>query len=200
MKDKRYIIYNLLFIVVLLSIVIALFIILDKKNENSQMYISQEKITDECVEEAEELEKKEYELTASSTELKLSPNARLIIQKHYNGCGHTSNEYAEILPEMVNKNQEEIETEYKNFVVQAFDKNELIVSKEEKGFCGEHYILRDDNGIIVVNIVDEKGEETLYERTSIDTKYLTQTDIINLKDGIKVYGREELNSLLEDYE
>ena len=89
---------------------------------------------------------------------------------------------------------------YKEFKVETFDKNKLVVSKEENGFCGEHYVLREKDGVIIVNLVNENNEETLYEKTSISSKYLTQTDLINLKDGIRVYGRENLNSFLEDYE
>lgn len=137
---------------------------------------------------------------ASSTEDKLSPNAGLVIVKHYSGCGHTINEYAEILPEMVNKNQEEIEEMYADLEIQSFENNKLVVEKNEKGFCGEHYILRAANGVVIVNSVNENNEENLYEKTAISTQYLTQTDIINLKDGIRIYGKENLNSILEDYE
>ena len=197
MDKKKYIIYNFSVIIILSVIAIVLIIRLEKNKGDTGVYIAEEKVSDECT---EEVIYSESEVVASSTELKLSPNASLVIVKHYDICNHTIKEYAEILPEMVNKNQEEIEQMYPNFNLQSFDKNELIVEKEEKGFCNEHYILRDDNGTIIVNSIDENDEETLYDRTSISTEYLTQTDIINLKDGIKVYGRENLNSLIEDYE
>ncbi len=202
MKNKKYVIYNFIVLVILSSIVGILIIRLDSTKEDSNLYIAQEKVTDECTEEAEQLYGtiSKNEVATSSTELKLSPNAELVIQKYYSGCGHTVNEYAEILPEMVNKNQEEIEDMYKEFKVETFDKNKLVVSKEENGFCGEHYVLREKDGVIIVNLVNENNEETLYEKTSISSKYLTQTDLINLKDGIRVYGRENLNSFLEDYE
>lgn len=197
MNNKKYIVYNLLTIIILSVIVVILVLGLDKEQIEQETHIVGEKVSDECTEEGMY---SENEIVTSSTELKLSPNASLVIVKNYDSCGHTTKEYAEILPEMVNRNQEEIEQMYPNFTIQSFDKNELIVEKNENGFCGEHYILRDDNGTVIVNSVDENNKETLYERTSISTKYLTQTDIINLKDGIRVYGKENLNSLIEDYE
>lgn len=197
MRDKKYIIYNFLILIVLSVMAGILIVRLDKTNYKSNQYISQEKITDECTEEGNEMYS---DIAASSTELKLSPNAELIVEKYYTGCGHTINEYAEILPEMVNKNQEEIEDMYQNLKVQSFEKNKLIIEKNEPGFCGEHYILRDKDGVIIVNNINENNEETLYEKTSIATQYLTQTDIINLKEGIRIYGKENLNSMLEDYE
>lgn len=200
MKNRRYIIYNFLAIIILSIIVGILIVRLDKGKDEyqSETYISKEKVTDECTEEGKELS--ENDITASSTELKLSPNAELVIEKHFIGCGHIVNEYAQILPEMVNKNQEEIEQMYNNFKVQSFDKNKLVIEKDEQGFCGEHYILREKNGVIIVNSINENNEETLYEKTSISTQYLTQTDLINLKEGIRIYGNENLNSMLEDYE
>lgn len=201
MKDKKYIIYNFI-VLIILSIIAGVLIVRLDANNNSSISISDEKVTDECIEEAEKLyaDTANNEIATSSTELKLSPNAELIIQKYYSGCGHIVNEYAEILPEMINKNQEEIEGMYTNFEVQSFDNNKLVVSKEENGVCGEHYVLREDNGNIIVNLINENNNETLFEKTSISTQYLTQTDLINLKDGIRVYGRENLNSFLEDYE
>lgn len=195
MRKKKYIIYNILAIIILLVIIGILIIRLENKNDN-EISIGMEKVTDDCIYETEELE----ELTASSAEQKLSPNAELVIQKHYTGCGHTVNEYTQVLPEMVNKNQEEIENEYKDFNIQSFASQQLIIEKEETGYCGEHYILRDDEGMITVYAVDENNKEKLYERTSIPTQYLTQTDLINLKNGVRIYGREKLNSMLEDYE
>ena len=72
--------------------------------------------------------------------------------------------------------------------------------KEEEGFCNEHYILKEEQGVIAVYKVDKQGEETLYETTGISVEYLTESDKLELKDGIKVYGKEELNSMLENYE
>lgn len=195
MRKKKYIIYNILAITILSVIAGVLIIRLENKNDN-EISIAMEKITDECIDEAEELE----ELIASSAEQKLSPNAELVIQKHYKGCGHYVNEHAQILPEMVNKTQEEIENEYKDLNIQSFDTKQLIIEKEETGYCGEHYVLREEEGMVTVYLVDENDKEKLYERTSISTQYLTQTDLLNLKNGIRIYGRENLNSMLEDYE
>lgn len=199
MKNKRYIVYNCMLLVIL--IIIIVFLVIRLENNNSlELSMTQEKVTDECIEEQNEQILNNDDILASSAELKLSPNAELIIQKQYDKCNHIINEYAEILPEMVNRNQEEIENMYSNFTIETFNNNKLVVMKKENGFCGEHYILREEEGNIVVNEIKENGEEKLYEKTSISTEYLTQTDLINLKNGIRIYGRENLNSFLEDYE
>ena len=42
--------------------------------------------------------------------------------------------------------------------------------------------------------------EKEYEVTDISTEYITDTDKINMKNGIKVNGKQELNQLIEDFE
>ena len=62
------------------------------------------------------------------------------------------------------------------------------------------YMLRNRDDYIVIYKLDEKGEEQLYKTTDIITKYLTEEDLKLLDKGIEITGREELNSLLEDFE
>ena len=42
--------------------------------------------------------------------------------------------------------------------------------------------------------------EELVEETDIATEFLTETDRIELQNGIEANGRVELNQLIEDYE
>ena len=74
------------------------------------------------------------------------------------------------------------------------------MNKTEQGECGEHYVLRDIDGKIVINIIDSEGKEKEYQKTDISTDYLTDTDKIEIKNGIKVFGKENLSQVIEDYE
>lgn len=56
----------------------------------------------------------------------------------------------------------------------------------------------DDN--IIVFTIDENNYEKEYQKTEITSEYLTDEDIVKLKEGILVYGKENLSSVLEDYE
>ena len=40
----------------------------------------------------------------------------------------------------------------------------------------------------------------IIKTTEIETKYLTETDQEDLKEGIRVYTQQKLNKLLEDFE
>ena len=62
------------------------------------------------------------------------------------------------------------------------------------------FVLRDNNGFIVVYKINENGEEEEYDITDISVDYLTREDQENLKNGITVTGIENMNQLLEDFE
>ena len=123
------------------------------------------------------------------SEEKASPNAVIILKKYYKGCGHAVSDYATIPEEMVNKTAKEIQEEYKNWELEYVE-----------GYCNEHYIVKEENEKIVVYEIDRDGKETLKQTTEIETKFLPETDRTSLKSGIKVYTKENLNILLQDFE
>ena len=160
----------------------------------------EEKVTDECIYENNEIEKDIEEIKVSETETKVSPNAELVIKKYYKECGHTTEEKRNVANDMVNKTQEEIEKLYPDYKVESFFNNKIVLIKEEEGQCDEHYIVRDENSNIMIYKILSDGKEEIYQNTGISTEYLPETDKISLRDGIKVFGRENLNSIIEDFE
>ena len=160
----------------------------------------EEKVTDECIYENNEIENDIDEIKVSETETKVSPNAELVIKKYYKECGHTTEEKGNVANDMVNKTQEEIEKLYPDYKVESFLNNKIVLIKEEEGQCDEHYIVRDENSNIMIYKILGDGTEEIYQNTGISTEYLPETDKISLRDGIKVFGRENLNSIIEDFE
>ena len=160
----------------------------------------EEKVTDECIYENNEIENDIDEIKVSETETKVSPNSELVIKKYYKECGHTTEEKRDVANDMVNKTQEEIEKLYPDYKVESFFNNKIVLIKEEEGQCDEHYIVRDENSNIMIYKILSDGKEEIYQNTGISTEYLPETDKISLRDGIKVFGRENLNSIIEDFE
>ena len=44
------------------------------------------------------------------------------------------------------------------------------------------------------------GKRNCLKKTDISIEYLTESDKINMKDGIRVNSKQELNQLIEDFE
>ena len=168
-----------------------------EEEDNNNTYVS-ELIEDECTEEYKE--EQENSTTVTSTEEKISANSQLILKKYYAKCEHTINEYVEMPEELVNMTEEELKLEYPDWEVIGFEPNKVTLYKEFDDVCGEHFKLRVEDGKISVYIMNSDGTESLYEKTDISSEYLTETDLINMENGLEIYGKEELNKIIEDFE
>ena len=168
----------------------------EEEEEETKTYIS-ETIEDECTEEYIE---SQNATTVSSTEEKVSANAILILKKYFTKCEHTINEYVELPQEMVNMTEKEVKEQYPDWEVIGFTSDKITLYKEIDDECEEHFKLRVEDGKVVVYIVNKDGTESVYEKTNISSEYLTETDLINMQDGLEIYGKEELNKIIEDFE
>lgn len=168
-----------------------------EEEDNNNTYVS-ELIEDECTEEYKE--EQENSTTVTSTEEKISANSQLILKKYYAKCEHTINEYVEMPEELVNMTEEELKLEYSDWEVIGFEPNKVTLYKEFDDVCGEHFKLRIEEEKIVIYLVNQDGTESLYEKTDISSEYLTETDLINMQDGLEIFGKEELNKIIEDFE
>lgn len=188
-------------IIVAIIIIIAIFVgnMLFKSNDNTNT----ENQVQNNIKEQNEVEENIFtnDISVSSIEQeKISPNAVLILKKHYEECNHTIKEYAKMPEEYVNLNQEELAKKQENWQIEEFSKDEVTLLKDVTSVCNEHYVLREKDGIIAVYQIHEDNTETLKEETGIAVEYLTDIDKLRLEEGIRIYGEEELNSTLEDYE
>ena len=169
-----------------------------------------DKIEEELAFEAEYIsnkEEKDIEETknllqkTSSTEVKINPNTKLIEKTYYNDCNHIIQKEKETTKEMINKTKEELQAEYIGWEIQKFTNEEAVLYKEVYDFCNEHYLLKDKNGYIYIYKLDKNGKEKeLIEKTEIQTKYLAEADLEELKKGITVYSKKDVNKKIEDFE
>ncbi len=197
------VIITMICIVVVLGAVIT-GILISKPDENEkpesvETKVSDENILDDCTDEYEELENSNM-LETNSSEEKISPNSSITYKTYYKGCEHTKEEYNNMPQELINCTKNDIEEKYTEWQVEKFASNEVILYREVDGECGEHYLVKEKDGKVVVYKILENGEEQEYETTQISTDYLTDTDKIEMQNGIRVNGQQELNQLIEDFE
>lgn len=133
-------------------------------------------------------------------EVRISPNAFITFKETYEGCGHTKVDFVEVPEDFVNLSKEELKDKYSDWNIEKFTDTDIIISKDFKGSCDEHFIVKDVDGIVTAFKIKEDGTEEEYEITDIATEYLTDTDKIEMKNGIRVNGKQNLNQLIEDYE
>lgn len=139
-------------------------------------------------------------ITITAEETKITPNTILTLKKYYKNCGHTIKDSAEVPEEMVNLTEEEVIQKYPSWKLDEFSKDEVILVRELESFCGEHYLLKEEEGKVLIYAIDEAGNQELLETTDIAFEYIPETDKVILSNGIYVYGKEELNKIREDFE
>ncbi len=170
----------------------------DNEQIKSEAYLS-EAIEDECTEEWERLNENNVEVSTSE-QITLSPNCSFTFNTYFENCGHITTEYMDIPQEFVNKTEKDIKEKYSDWTIDTFENNKVVLSKQQEGDCGQHYVLRELDNKIVVYLINENGEEEEYQRTEISTEYLTETDRITIQNGLKVFGKQSLNQIIEDFE
>lgn len=184
-------------ICIILIILIGVFIglrIFSNKVENGNTVIDNNVVTPEDNIEISSLE------ASSNDEEKTTPNTLIIYKTYYTKCKHYIQEYKDIDASLVNCTEDELKEKCRGWNIEKFSSEEVEMSKEEELFCNQHYKLKLENNVIVIYNVDENGSETEYEQTGITSEYLTEEDILKLKTGIYIYGKENLTSAIEDYE
>lgn len=135
-----------------------------------------------------------------SEEEKILPTTSFAIKKIFSQCGHFKFSYTELPLEIINLKKEEVEKVYNDWKVEDFSEKEVIISKEFDELCDEHFIIKLDNGFVKIYNKINENDLKLYKETEIAKEYLTEDDIQKLEIGILVYGRGQLNSIIEDFE
>jgi len=136
----------------------------------------------------------------ASQEVRVNPTARIKMRQYYKKCGHTTENDFSVPEDIINMNKKQVENYYFGWNVESFSSSEIVVSKVNSGICDEHYIIKDVDGLVNVYYIDDSSNESLVYSTEIETKYLPKEDSEKLKKGISIVGKENLSSLLEDYE
>lgn len=141
------------------------------------------------------------EIQTSVSEEKISINTEVVEEIYYVQCDHLIKTLRKDMKSLVNMTKEELAKKYPQWEIKEFSTEKVTLYKEEQGFCNEHYLVKDVDGIVTIyNMDNEDKMNEIIKTTEIETKYLTETDQEDLKEGIKVYTQQKLNKLLEDFE
>lgn len=141
------------------------------------------------------------EIETSTSEEKISINTEVIEEIYYTQCDHLIKNKKKSISNLINMTKDDLIEEYPNWEIKEFSKERVVLYKEEQGFCNEHYLVKDVDGLVTIYNMDNNDKSNnLVEITEIETKYLTENDQENLKEGIKVYTKQKLNKLIEDFE
>lgn len=153
--------------------------------------------------EIKKINKLEYFSETAETSIeeeKIGINTKLVIKEKYTDCNHETNYEEKVSKNMINLTKEEFENKFPEYKLKEFSKEEIIVEEKIEGICNNHFKLSLGDEFIEIFKLNSEEEEELYLVTNISIDYLPKNDIEKLSSGILVYGIDNINSKLEDYE
>ncbi len=201
MKMKKYTIITIITIGIILGFLTGIYIYRINKISNEQKEYIAEKVEDECTAIGELGEDELASLiTTNNDEDKVSPNCTIILKVYHEACNHLIESRQSIEEADVNMTEEELREKFSDWEIQKFTPTEIVLYKEVKEFCNEHYLLKDEDGYITIYTLDEDENAQFFNKTEIPTEYLAEEDLEQIRNGLKVYTEKELNKTLEDFE
>lgn len=139
-------------------------------------------------------------ISTTASEAKVSPNAIIVMETYYKKCGHSVISKQEVSKDDINKTEEQIKAKYNQYYLRKFSPDKIELYKEVDKLCNNHYVVKENNGMIAVFSKNDDGTETLKNETDVSTKYLPKEDVELLENGIEANSNEELEQILSDYE
>ena len=141
----------------------------------------------------------------SSEEFKIGVNTNICLSTYFDKCNHTENEILTVSEEIINMKEEEAKEyfESKGYSLIKFDNNEVLLKQKKNEMCQNHFVIKyENNNDIFLNIykLDSNNELKFFEETDVAREFLTSIDDQTFKEGIEVYGYENIEGVLEDYE
>ena len=141
----------------------------------------------------------------SSEESKIGVNTKICLSTYFDKCNHTDREFINVSEEIINMKEEEAKEyfESKGYSLIKFDNNEILLKQKKNEMCQNHFVIKYENeNDIFLNIykIDSDDELVFYKETDVAREFLTSMDDQTFKEGIEVYGYENIEGVLEDYE
>ena len=156
-------------------------------------------IQDVVIKNVQDEKIKEQTSEVASQKEKVSPYAKMTIEKKFSKCGHTTSSIVDVPKELVNLTAEEIEKRYSGWKVKDFSSDGFTLFRIIEANCDDHYVIKEVDGYLAVYADITDDISNLVEKTDILVDTLREEDKVDLEEGIRIYGKGELSSLIEDF-
>ena len=196
-------ILNAFFIIIVFVVGISLGMYYSN-NQKDEKVVENKKVIDsiqDVVIKNVQAENKEKEtIETISNEEKISPYAKMIVEKKFAKCGHTTVKTLDVPKEIVNLTKKEIEEKYTGWEVKDFSKEQFTLYRVIEANCDDHFVLKENDGYITVynELTDEISN--LIEKTDIQVDSLPKSVQKEVSTGILLDTEDEAYSRLENFE
>ena len=102
-------------------------------------------VQDVVIKNVQNENKKEVIEETLAKEERVSPYAKMVIEKKFSKCGHTTLNVIDVPKELVNLTKEEIEEKYSGWDIKEFSKEEFTLFRLIEANCEDHFVLKEEN-------------------------------------------------------
>lgn len=171
-----------------------------EKNEK-EIANERDSIQDIVIKEVQKEQDEKYEVkeVVAANQEKISPYAKMTIEKYHKQCEHSTVEIYDVPKELVNLTKEELQKRYENWEIKKFTSTDIQLYREINANCASHFVLREKDGYIAVYKAVSNTIDELNMITEIECASLKEEDKVAVESGIKIYGKDELTSIIEDF-
>lgn len=162
-------------------------------NSSPEAEMSESYINKNLDQEKTHLLSMEATKTISETTMKL--------ERFYTSCGHTYVEEYPMENRYIGKTKEELQTLFPNWHLKSFTSEQVVFRMELNGYCPDHYIIKGDEGYLVILRSDKNtGIPLIVEVMKIPIERLSSEMQEQIIEGIVVDSIEAVEQLLENWE
>ena len=106
-------------------------------------------VQDVVIKNVQSENKKELELVEEtiSSEERVSPYAKMAIEKEFTKCGHTTVKVLDVPKELINLTEEEIAEKYSGWDVKEFSPDEFTLFRLIEANCDDHFVLKEKDRV-----------------------------------------------------
>ena len=128
----------------------------------------------------------------------------LIYRDHYTLCNHTIEdkrvEYGVTLDELKKSEVEKQQVNNNEYNIVEESNERLIFSRNINQNCPNHFLVKLENGSVVIYNVVKEGVNTVYKKLDISQDSIMPELLEELNSVITVDSKEQLNFIIEDIE
>lgn len=184
-----------------LGISIGLYSNMNATSNNDTQITKLDSVQDIVTQTVQEEQNTKYDAEEVNNEVeeKVSPYAKITIEKYYSQCGHTTIDIIDVPKELINLTESKLKEKYKGWEMKKFNSREIYLYREIDANCLSHFVIKEKDGYIAVYTVVSDKLTTLKEVTEIELLELREEDQEAIEAGVHIYGQAELQSFIEDF-
>jgi len=144
------------------------------------------------------LDKPDYQVPTIEV---ITKDTKLVFEKVYIGCGHKRVEERRARENEIGLSIQSIALRFPEWSIADYTTERIVFTKEVNDFCPGHFLLKDRDGVVVIYMPSEEGDEYKgVEETQISTDSLPPDLQSEIRKGLILDTLEDVEHFMENLE